>query len=45
MCVLGMSGVWRDGGCGGSFHPGALMATGEVWGPGWRSVDGEASDG
>lgn len=45
VCVLGTSGVWRDGGCGGSFHPGALMATGEVQGLGWRGGDGEASDG
>lgn len=44
VCVLGMSGVWKDGGCGGSFHPGALMVTGEVWGLAWRGGDGEARD-
>lgn len=42
--VSGMSGVWRDGGCGGSFHPEAPMGTGEVLGLGWRGDDGEASD-
>lgn len=44
MCVLGTSGVWRDVGCGGNFHPGALMVTGEVRGPGWRGGDGEGCD-
>ena len=42
--MLGISGVWRDGGCGGNFHPGARMATGEVQGFGWRAADGEAND-
>lgn len=45
VCVLGTSGVWRGGGCGGSFHPGARMATDEVGGLGLRGGDGEASDG
>lgn len=45
VCVLGMSGVWRDGGCGCSSHPGALMATDEVEGLGWRGGDGKAGDG
>lgn len=44
-CVLGMSGGWNDGGCVGSFHPGALMAIDEVRGLGWRGGDGEVSDG
>lgn len=42
--VLGTSGVWRVGGCGGSFHPGAPMVRGEVRGLGWMGGDGEASD-
>lgn len=45
VCVLGMSGVWKDGGCGGSFHPGALVATGVVQVLGWKGGGGEASDG
>lgn len=44
-CALDMFGAWRDGGCGGSFHPGAPMATGGVQGLGWRVGGGEASDG
>lgn len=43
--VSGTSGVWRGWGCGGSFHPGALMAPGEVEGPGWRGGDGGVCDG
>ena len=42
--VLEMFGVWRNRGCGGSFHPGAPMTAGEAWGLGWRGGDGEASD-
>lgn len=44
-CALGMSGVWRDVGCGGSFHPGALRVKGEEWGLRCRGGDGKASDG
>lgn len=44
-CVLGMSGVWSDVGCGGSFHPGAPMETVEVRGLAWRGGDGGARDG
>lgn len=44
-CASGTSGVWRGGGCGGSFHPGAPTVTGEVLGLEWRGGDGEASDG
>lgn len=43
--VLDMSGVWMDGGCGGSSHLGGLVATGVVLGLGWKGGDGEASDG
>lgn len=44
-CVLGTSGGWNDGGCVGSFHPGAPMVADEVQGLGWRGGDGRVSDG
>lgn len=37
-----MSAEWIDGGCGGSFHPGARMVTDEIWGLGWGGGDEEA---
>lgn len=42
--VLGMSGVWRGGGCGGgSSRPGAPTATSEVQrGLGWGGGNEEA---
>lgn len=45
VCASGMIGGQRDGGCDGSFHPGALVAKCVTQVLGWRGGDGEANDG
>lgn len=45
VCVSDTSAGWRDGGCGGSSHPGAPMAKSVVEGLGWAGGGVPANGG